>query len=82
MRQSATYLIATVICIMLALISPGSGTSNDKAALNQLIEENQNISMDTEEMAFFLATHGYDAAPMDGYVMINIDGEIYKLLPN
>jgi hypothetical protein len=82
MRQSTIYLIAAIICVILASMSPVAVASVDKAALNQLIEENQNIRMDAEEMAFFLATHGYDAAPKDGYVMINIDGETYKLLPN
>ncbi|HWQ20857.1 MAG TPA: hypothetical protein VN455_13835 [Methanotrichaceae archaeon] len=81
MRQSATYLIVTAICITSASMSPVSGDSNDKAALDLLIEENQNISMGAEEMAFFLDTHGYDAIPKDGYVTINID-DTPKLLPN
>jgi hypothetical protein len=82
MRQTAIYLIAAAICIMFAMMSPVSGTSTEKASLNQLIEENRNINMDAEEMAFFLATHGYDATPKGNCVIVNVDGETCQVLPN
>lgn len=81
MRQTATYLIAAAICIMFAMMSPVSGASTEKASLNQLIEANQNINMDAEEMAFFLATHGYDATPKDNCVIVKVDGDTLKIVP-
>jgi hypothetical protein len=38
--------------------------------------------MDTQDLAFFLATHNYNAVPRDGYVELNLNGTIYKLIPN
>jgi hypothetical protein len=81
MRQSAAYLITTVICIMFVIMIPVSGAPTQKASLNQLIEDNKNIKLDVEEMAFFLATHGYDAIPKDNYVMVKVDGETLKIEP-
>jgi hypothetical protein len=81
MRQTATYLITAVICVIFVSMSPVSGTSTERASLNQLIEENQDLNLDANEMAFLLATHGYDAAPKDNYVIVNIDGETLKIAP-
>jgi len=36
--------------------------------------------MTPNDLAFFLATHNYDATPKDGYVQVKIDGTIYKVV--
>jgi hypothetical protein len=38
--------------------------------------------MNSQDLAFFLATHNYDAVPRGGYVELNLNGIIYKLIPN
>jgi len=38
--------------------------------------------MDTQDLAFYLVTHGFDVTPKDGYVEANLGGKIYKLTPN
>jgi hypothetical protein len=38
--------------------------------------------MTPNDLAFFLATHNYDATPKNGYVQVKIDGTIYKVVPN
>ena len=37
--------------------------------------------MDTQDLAFYLATHGFDVTPKNGYVEANLGGRIYKLTP-
>jgi hypothetical protein len=39
-------------------------------------------SYDVEDLAFFLATHNYDATPNEGYVQVIVDGTIYRAVPN
>jgi hypothetical protein len=38
--------------------------------------------MTVEDLAFFLATHNYNATPKEGYVQVIVDGTIYKAVPN
>ncbi len=38
--------------------------------------------MDVPELAFFLASHGFNVTPMDGYVELCDHGEVVKLVPN
>jgi len=38
--------------------------------------------MDLQDLAFFLVTHNFDASPLDGYVQLNLDGKIFRLVPN
>jgi hypothetical protein len=38
--------------------------------------------MDVKDLAFFLAHHGYDVTPEDGYVKLDLDGTAYDLVPN
>jgi hypothetical protein len=38
--------------------------------------------MNSQDLAFFLATHNYGAVPRDGYVEVDLNGQICKLVPN
>jgi hypothetical protein len=38
--------------------------------------------MGVKDLAFFLATHDFDAVPKKDHVEVNIDGSVYKLVPN
>lgn len=38
--------------------------------------------MTPNDLAFFLATHNFDATPKDGYVQVKIDGTIRKIVLN
>ena len=33
-------------------------------------------------LAFFLATHNYDAVPRGNHVDLNLNGKVYQLYPN
>jgi hypothetical protein len=38
--------------------------------------------MTAEDLAFFLATHNYDATLKEGSVQVKMDGKISNLVPN
>ena len=83
MRWITKYLLAiTAACILMAVMNTASAMGEDISDLKKLISGNEDTRMDTQDLAFFLATHNYNAAPRDGYVELNLNGTIYKLIPN
>jgi hypothetical protein len=81
MKQIIPSLIAALICVVFAPASYASGAA-ENTELSKLISHNEDIYTTTNDLAFFLATHNYDATPKDGYVQLKIDGTIYKVVPN
>jgi len=77
------YLLAiTAACILMAFMNTASAIGEDISDLKKLISGNEDTRMDSQDLAFFLATHNYDAMPKDGYVELNLNGIICKLIPN
>ena len=71
----------TVIVIMLAL--PTASASNDSLLdLRSLISGFEDPRMNSEDLAFYLVTHDFDATPKGGCVEVDLDGDLYKLTPN
>lgn len=69
-------------CIFVACLGTISATGEDRSDLERLISATEDTRMDSMDLAFFLATHGYDAAPKDGYVEIKLKDKTCKLIPN
>ena len=80
MRQIVPYLLAALVCAAFAPTSFASGVADSKE-LKKLISQNCDARMTPTDLAFFLATHNYDATPKDGYVQVKIDGIVYKVVP-
>jgi len=77
------YLLAIMAtCILMALLNTASAMNEDISDLKKLISGNEDMRMNSKDLAFFLATHNYDAVPRDGYVELNLNGTIYRLIPN
>jgi hypothetical protein len=81
MRQIIPFLIAALACEAFAPASYASGEAEFKE-LSKLISQNEDVRITAYDLAFFLATHDYDATPKDGYVQVKMDGIIYKVVPN
>ena len=58
-----------------------SGTV-DHTELLKLISQNEDPLMTSNDLAFFLASHDFDATPKDGYVEVKLDGLVFKAVPN
>jgi hypothetical protein len=83
MRWVTKYLLAiTTACILMVFINTASAIGEDISDLKNLISFNEDTRMNSLDLAFFLATHNYNAVPRDGYVELNMNGIIYKLIPN
>jgi hypothetical protein len=77
------YLLAIIAaCILMAFLNMASAMNEDISDLKKLISGNEDARMNSQDLAFFLATHNYDAVPRGGYVELNLNGTIYKLIPN
>jgi hypothetical protein len=82
MRQIGSYLIAALTCTLFVTASPAFGAVVENNDLTKLISQYQDAHMTVEDLAFFLATHNYNATPKDGYVQVIFDGTNYKAVPN
>ena len=83
MRGNTKYLLAIMAaCILMAFMNTASAMNEDISDLKKLISVNEDIRMNSQDLAFFLATHNYSAVPKDGYVKVDLDGKICRLVPN
>ena len=71
-----------IVCIMLVSLNTATALGGDISDLKKLISSNEDAHMNTQDLAFFLATHNYNVAPKDGYVELDLNGKILKLIPN
>ncbi len=75
--------ICAISSILLVLsLPPISASSDTLSDLKSLISGFDDPSMSTDDLAFYLATHGFDASPKGGFVEVDLSGHIYKLGPN
>ena len=83
MRGNTKYLMAIMAAsILMAFINMALAMGEDISDLKKLISVNEDVRMNSQDLAFFLATHNYSAMPRDGYVELNLNGIICKLIPN
>ncbi len=67
---------------MVLSLSTAFAASDDIQNLKKIISTSNDPRMNTQDLAFFLATHNYDVRPLEGYVELRLDGRIYKVTPN
>ena len=82
MRQIVSYLMAALICIVFVSANPAIGAAAENCDLTEVISQFYDTHMTVEDLAFFLATHNFNATPKEGYVQVIVDGAIYKAVPN
>jgi len=70
------------ICILMVSLNTASALGGDISDLESLIANNEDTRIGSQDLAFFLATHNYNAIPRDDYVELNLNGKICKLIPN
>jgi len=79
MRWVSTIII---FCIITVSLNTASALGENISDLRVFISANEDTRMDSQDLAFVLATHGFDVTPKGGYVEIRFNNEIYKLTPN
>jgi hypothetical protein len=76
---SAIGIVSIVIMLALPTVSASYDSLSD---LESSISGFDDPRMDSEDLAFYLATHNFDATPKGGYVEVDLSGNVYKLTPN
>jgi hypothetical protein len=74
----ALSLLSIAIIVALPTASASSDSLSD---LKATISGFDDPRMDTEDLAFFLASHGFDATPKDSFVEVDMDDHVHKLNP-
>ena len=85
MRSTTKYLaMIALACTMTAILSTvaASAENDDLYSLRNLITSFEDRLINSPDLAFFLATHNYDAVPRDDHVDLFLNGKVYKLVPN
>jgi hypothetical protein len=83
MINMTKYLVGLVAaCIVLVALNCASATEDELFDLKSLVTAFEDVRMNSQDLAFYLATHGYNAAPKNGYVELSLYGQTYRLTPN
>jgi hypothetical protein len=84
--MNAAYLMAAIICAaIIASMSCPSAATDDYTNLVKLITDSEDVRIDTQDLAFLLVTHGFDATPeesYESYAIVKLDKKIYEVRPN
>ena len=79
-RKEICTICLALIMIMLA--APAVSASKDTLTdLRSAISSFDDPHMDADDLAFYLATHDFDAKPRGSYVEVGIGEKICKLTP-
>ena len=71
--MNAAYLMAAIICVIIASMSCPTAATDDYTNLVKLITDSEDIRIDTQDLAFLLVTHDFDATPEDSYTIVKLD---------
>lgn len=80
-RKEVCKICIALIMIMLAAPAV-SASKNTLTDLKSAISSFDDPHMDADDLAFYLATHDFDAKPRGSYVEVGIGEKICKLIPN
>ncbi len=69
------------ILIMMA-VPEVSASKSSLADLESIVSSFDDPRMDAKDLAFYLATHDFDASPKDCYVEVRLGDRVCKLTPN
>jgi hypothetical protein len=83
-RNNRGLLYLSVILALLASLSIANVSSGmaDKSTLMKILTENEDHLITTNDLAFLLVTHDFDAMPKGDHVEVRLNNTIYKLVPN
>jgi hypothetical protein len=74
--------MAALTCTLFVAAIPVLGAVTENQNLKDVISQYHDAQMTVEDLAFFLATHNFNATPKVCYVQITIGSTIYKVVPN
>lgn len=79
---SGIGLASIAAMVIMTALPAAAALDASLSDLQNLISSFDDSHMDAQDLAYYLATHGFDARPVGGYVEVNLGGSICKLTPN
>jgi hypothetical protein len=74
--------VTALILAGMVLVMPASASSSSLSDLKAQVSSFDDSRMNVQDLAFYIASHGFDAKPNGGYVEVDLGGQICKLTPN
>ncbi len=76
------YAIGSVLIAILLALPAVSASGDSLSNLKSLVSGFDDPRMSVSDLAFFLATHGFDASPRGSYVEVDLGDRLFRLTPN
>ncbi len=72
------------ICIIAVSLNTvmATGETESISSLKILLTSFDDRSIDSQDLAFFLVTHNYDATPVGSQVKVKLNEKVFLLVPN
>ncbi|HPS92647.1 MAG TPA: hypothetical protein PKV33_10850 [Methanothrix sp.] len=72
------------ICVIVVSLVPAiaAGETENLSNLKSLLISFDDRNIDSQDLAFFLVTHNFDATPVGSKVEVKLDKKVYVLVPN
>jgi hypothetical protein len=74
--------VTVLILAGMMLAMPASASSSSLSDLKTQISSFDDSRINEQDLAFYLASHGFDAKPEGSFVEVDLGGKICKLTPN
>lgn len=82
-KEFSLFGLLCIASIVVMTALPASATSAATISdLRSMISSFDDPNMNEKDLAFYLATHNFDARPMNGYVDVCLGDNILRLTPN
>jgi hypothetical protein len=82
MARNEIGAIGIILIIIMAALPAVSASDDSLSDLRSLTSGFDDPLINSEDLAFYLVTHDFDATPKGEYVEVDLAGSIYKLTPN
>jgi hypothetical protein len=74
--------VTALILAGMMLVMPTSASSSSLSDLKTLVSSFDDSRMNVQDLAFYLASHDFDATPNGDCVEVDLGRHIYRLMPN
>ena len=74
--------VTALILAGMMLVMPTSASSSSLSDLKTQVSSFDDSRMNVQDLAFYLASHGFDATPNGDCVEVDLGRHIYRLMPN
>jgi hypothetical protein len=76
--------VLMAVCIIAVSLHPVTaiGETDSITSLKNLLTSFDDRGIDSQDLAFFLVTHNYDATPVGSQVEVKLKEKVYLLVPN